>query len=375
MKIVLTGGGTGGHFYPLIAVAEEINKIIDRDKILEAKIYYFSDSPYDKNALFENGITYEQISAGKMRIYFSPDNFFDLFKTAIGFFQALIKLWRIYPDIVFSKGGYSSFPVVFAARILRVPVFIHESDSYPGRVNKWAGKFAKRIAVAFEEGGTYFPKDKTAVTGLPIRNEILAPAKDGMFEFLKISENLPLIVVLGGSQGSSIINDAILEALPNLIGKYQIIHQVGLKNLAEAESRRDLILGDNPNKGNYRPYGFLNTVTQKMCAGAATLIISRAGSTIFEIASWGVPSIIIPITKSKGNHQMKNAYNYARSGGCVVMEEANLTPTVLAGEIDVLINDKTKLEKMRTSADTFAKRDAGAKIAQEIVDIALSHEE
>jgi UDP-N-acetylglucosamine--N-acetylmuramyl-(pentapeptide) pyrophosphoryl-undecaprenol N-acetylglucosamine transferase len=232
MKIVFTGGGTGGHFYPIIAIAEEVNAIIDEQKILQAKLYYFSDTPYDKTALFDNGITYKKISAGKNRVYFSPLNFLDYFKAGFGIIQAIFSLYSIFPDVVVGKGGYASFPTLVAARLLKIPILIHESDSFPGRVNQWAGKFAKRIAVAFEEGGTYFPKDKTAVTGLPIRSEILAPAKDGMFEFLKINESMPLIVVLGGSQGSSIINDAILEALPNLIDKYQIIHQVGLKNLS-----------------------------------------------------------------------------------------------------------------------------------------------
>jgi UDP-N-acetylglucosamine--N-acetylmuramyl-(pentapeptide) pyrophosphoryl-undecaprenol N-acetylglucosamine transferase len=155
MKIVFTGGGTGGHFYPIIAIAEKVNQIIDRDKIVQAKLYYFSDDPYDKAALFDNGITFKQIPAGKMRVYFSVQNFFDMFKTFTGVVKAVFALFAIFPDVVVGKGGYSSFPTLLAARILGIPVVIHESDSYPGRVNVWAGKFARRVAVSFQEAAQY----------------------------------------------------------------------------------------------------------------------------------------------------------------------------------------------------------------------------
>src|SRR3990167_871131 len=171
MKIVFTGGGTGGHFYPIIAVAQRINQIIDHENILGAKLYYVSDSPYDKEMLFENGLLYEQINTGNMRTYFSLKNFSDIFKTFFGVINAIFKMFSIYPDVVFGKGGYASFPTILAARILRIPVLIHESDSVPGRVNKWAGRFAKRVAVSFKEAVNYFPKNKVAWTGHPIRTE------------------------------------------------------------------------------------------------------------------------------------------------------------------------------------------------------------
>ena len=127
MKIVFTGGGSGGHFYPIIAVAERVNQIVDRENILRVKLYYISDSPYDKEMLFENGLSYEEVNTGKMRTYFSIQNFFDIFKTFFGVINAIFKLFSIYPDVVFGKGGYASFPTIFAARILGIPVVIHES--------------------------------------------------------------------------------------------------------------------------------------------------------------------------------------------------------------------------------------------------------
>ena len=143
MKIVFTGGGTGGHFYPIIAVAERVNQIIDDESIIGAKLYYLSDNPYDKEALFENSLTYQEINAGKMRTYFSLRNFL-IYLKLFGMISALFKVFLIYPDVVFGKGGYASFPTLLAAKILHIPVLIHESDSAPGRVNKWAGKFAKK---------------------------------------------------------------------------------------------------------------------------------------------------------------------------------------------------------------------------------------
>ncbi len=374
MKILLAGGGTGGHFYPLIAVAEEITKIVDQEHILDAKLYYLADSPYDPPALAEHGIEFREISAGKLRTYFSVKNIIDVFKTFFGIFGALWEVYKIYPDVVLSKGGYMSFPVLLAARILRIPIVIHESDSVPGRVNLWAAKFAKSIAVSFEEAGQYFPKEKTAWVGQPIRHELENTLKEGVFEYLKLNPVVPIILILGGSQGAEIINNAILDILPALLEKYQVIHQVGRRNLEEVQIRTKVILKDNPNINHYQIFPFLNKLALKMSAGAASLIISRAGSQIFEIASWGVPSIIIPITNSQGDHQRKNAFNYARSGGSLVIEESNLTSHVLLAEIDKLMSDQKKMMIMATKAKAFAKPDAAAKIAREVINIALSHE-
>src|SRR3989344_1979538 len=254
MKIVFTGGGTGGHFYPIIAVVQKVNKIIDEEKILGAKLYFLSDGPYDKEALLENGLIFEKTTAGKMRTYFSVRNFFDIFKTLFGAIGATYKIFSIYPDVVFGKGGYGSFPAVFAAILLRIPLFIHESDSAPGRVNKWAGRFAKRVAVSFKSAADYFPKDAVAWTGQPIRGEIEHPAsKSEAFKYFKLEENLPVILVIGGSQGAELVNNTVLDALPRLLSNYQVIHQTGVKNFKSVSGRAEVVLTDNPNKGRYVP--------------------------------------------------------------------------------------------------------------------------
>ena len=379
MKIVFTGGGTGGHFYPIIAVAEKVNQIADQENILEPKLYYISDSPYDPEVLFENGILFEEVYAGKMRVNPSVKgrilNFLDIFKVGFGTLNAVYKLFSIYPDVVFGKGGYASFPTLMAARILGIPVIIHESDSAPGRVNQWAGKFAKRIAVSFKDAGEFFPIKKVAWTGQPIRSTIERPAlRNDALEYFKFESNLPVLFIIGGSQGAELINNTVLDALPRLLKDYQIVHQTGVNNYKAVKGRSDVVLFNSEYKSRYISIPFLNPLAMKMAAGVASLVISRASSTLFEIASWGVPSIMIPITYSNADHQKLNAFGYARAGCCNVIEEMNMTANILSSEIDRMLGDKAGYNEMVQNTKNFAKPNAASTIAREIVDIALSHE-
>jgi len=373
MKIVFTGGGTGGHFYPLIAVAQEINKIIDNEKIAHVQLYYFSDAPYDKEALFENRIHYVEIPAGKLRIYFSLKNITDMIKTAYGAVIGFWKLFQVFPDVVFAKGAYASFPTLLAARILGIPVIIHESDSAPGRVTKWAGKFAQHIAISYRESADYFPAERVAHTGQPVRPELEHPIRDGAYEFLQLEQGVPVVFIVGGSLGAQIINEAVLDALPELVKKYQIIHQTGKQNFDDVSERAKMILEGNEYVLRYKPFPFLNPLSIRMAAGSASVIVTRAGSMLFEIASWTVPAVVIPITTTNHDHQRKNAYNYARSGAGIVIEEKNLTPHIMVNEIDRIVSDRNLHHQMSESAKQFYRPDAAKKIARKVVDIGLSH--
>lgn len=378
MKILMTGGGSGGHFYPLIAVAEEIRNICLAEKILAPELYFMSTDPYNPKVLFDNEITFIPCMAGKRRV--SPGgassilNLIDLFKMGFGVLSAIVKLYSLFPDVVFAKGGYTSFPALMAARILGIPVIIHESDSVPGRVNAWAGKFAQRIALSYKEAIEYFPKEKTAYTGNPVRKEIRQPLSTGAFEYLNLELDVPVILILGGSQGAQIINDAILSALPNLVDRYQIIHQTGRGNFKEVSTTANVILEGNQHISRYHPFDYLNNLAMRMSAGVASLVISRGGSTIFEIALWGTPSILIPITSSNGDHQRKNSYNYARDGGAVIIEEANLSPEIIINELVRILDNPATQEKMRQGAKKFAREDSSTLIAKEVLKIALKHE-
>jgi len=374
MKIVFTGGGSGGHFYPIIAIADQIIDLTEKNKLVGAELYYMAPNPYDEQALSKDEIIYKRIPAGKMRRYFSIGNFFDLFVTATGILKAMWSIYSIFPDVVVGKGGYGSFPVLFAAKFFGIPVIIHESDSKPGKVNQWAGKFAKKIAISYPEAAQYFPKEKVALTGNPLRKEITKSIEHGARQFLEMELDTPVILILGGSQGAKRINETIVDALPKLLEKYQIIHQVGSKNIDDIKNMISVVLENHPNKSRYRPFGYLNEEALRMSAGAADLVISRAGSTIFEIAAWGKPSIVIPIPEEISHDQHKNAFTYARSGAAEVLEEINLSPNLLLAEIDKILNNPEKKEHMQKAAKGFARLDAAEKIALEIVNIALQHE-
>ncbi len=376
MKIILTGGGSGGHFYPLIAITESIRDVVKERNLLQAKIYYLAPTPYNAGILFDNEIEFQTVHAGKVRRYFSIQNLIDLIVSAYGFVEAFFKVFAIFPDVVVSKGGFMSLPVVFAAHILRIPIVIHENDSVPGRANLKAGKYATKIALSYPEAAELFgkDKDKTAWTGNPLRKEILTPVTEGAREYLNLESGIPTVAILGGSLGAKRINDTLLDSLPELLPQYQIIHQTGKLNFKEVQSTASVILEKNQFKERYHAYDYLNALAQRMVAGVADIIISRGGSTIFEIAAWGIPSIIIPISDSNGDHQRKNSYNYQRSGACVVIDENNMTPEILETAIKDILESKDKIEKMKAGARAFAKTDAAYKIAEAVVDIALSHE-
>lgn len=376
MKILFTGGGSGGHFYPIIAIAEAMHDLVREQKILEPELYYAAPTPYDRDALFANGITFMPAAAGKLRNYTSILNFFDLFKTAWGIVRSLIRMFFLYPDVVLGSGGYASFPTLVAARIFRIPVIIYATDAVPSRVNVWAGKFAVKVAIAFPEAETFFPKDKVAFTGSPIRKAALLPSHEGAWEFLHLNPDIPVILVVGGSQGSQTLNETLLGALPILLLKYQIIHQTGEANIKEVEGRARVAVNSDPKLlERYKPFGYLSDVALRMSSGAAKLVVARGGaSTIFEIAVWGLPSIIVPIPEPLSHDQTKNAFSYARSGGAVVVEQNNFTPGLLAAEVDRIFEHPDIYKTMSAGANSFGRTDAARTIAQALLDISLTHE-
>lgn len=378
MKILFSGGGTGGHFYPIIAITEAIRDKIKEKKIISPELFFMSPSKYNPRALFDNDIEFVKISTGKIRRYFSILNFLDFFMIIWGMISATIKMYRIYPDVVFGKGGYASFPAMFAAKLLKIPVVIHESDTSPGRVNSWAAKFARKIAVSYPEAIERFDnktdKSKIAFTGNPIRKDVREPLSNGAKEFLNLEDGTPVILVLGGSQGSQKINDIMIDALKELLSRYQIIHQTGKKNFPMVKETMGIVLKDDENSYRYHPFEYLNDLALRMSAGTASVVVSRAGSAIFEIASWGTPSIIIPLRKEVSHDQTNNAFSYAKSGACVVIEEENLSAHILISEIDRIINNQSIQDRMKQSAKEWSHGNAAEKIANVLLEIGLEHE-
>jgi len=369
MKIGFVGGGTGGHFYPLMAVANELTQYTN-----QPELYYFGPAPYDEAALAQYNITYIYCPAGKLRRYFSIQNFVDIFRNFFGIFIGTLRLFIIYPDVIFSKGGFTSVPILLAARFLRIPVVIHESDAVPGRANKVALKQARYIGIAYDDVAQFFPTEKTALVGIPLRPEILNIPEDP-FTTLGIPSDKPLILVTGGSSGAERLNDAILLTLSKLLPHYRIFHQTGSNNAEEMRLTVKSLLKDSPDlQQNYYLEGKVDAATFANLLAAATVVITRAGSTtLFEIAHYGKPSIVIPIPEDISRDQRSNAYAYARTGAAVVIEEGNLTSNLLAEEINTIIIDQGKRTAMSAAAKEIAFPDAAQKIAAILLSIGHEH--
>lgn len=378
MKIVFTGGGTGGHFYPIIAVAEALNDLVRERRLVAPQLYFLAPEPLDEKALFENGIAYLKIPAGKIRRYASLQNFIGSFTTLFGTFSALMFLFRLYPDVVVSKGGYGSVPTVLAAWLLRIPIIIHESDAKPGRANLFAARFAQKIAISFEGAAAYFPKKvqtRIARTGIPIRKALTRVEPEGARQYLGLEAGVPTILILGGSQGSLKINESVLSSLPNLVSFANIIHQTGQAHFKSVEAISQVVLAKEAHASRYHPFGYLSEISLQRAAGIADVVVSRAGAgTIAEIGLWKKPAILIPIPESISHDQRSNAYAYARTGAAVVLEEDNLTPHILASEIQRIASDQGLKERMSASASGFTDPDAARILATAVLSIALAHE-
>lgn len=378
MTIAFTGGGTGGHFYPIIAIAEALADLVRKEQLLAPKLYYLAPTVFDEKALFENGITYIYTPAGKMRRYRSIRNFTDLFITFAGTISALFTLFRIYPDVVMSKGGYGSVSTTLAARILGIPVIIHESDAKPGRANLLASKWAVRIAVSFEGAAKYFPekvRDRIARTGIPIRKALMRMETEGARQYLGLDASVPTVLILGGSQGAVNINENVLLALPDLVSFANIIHQTGPANFKSVQALATVALTKNRHADRYHPVDYLNEMSLQRSSAVADIVVSRAGAnSIAEICLWKKPAILVPIPESISHDQRSNAYAYARTGAAIVLEQENLTPHLLVSEIKRITSDPELAKRMVAGAGGFTDTDAARIIGNEILSIALKHE-
>ncbi len=378
MTIVFTGGGTGGHFYPIIAIAEALDDLVHEERLIAPALYYLAPNSFDEKALFENGITYVHIPAGKVRRYASLRNFTDSFFTLAGMLSALVTLFRLYPDVVVSKGGYGSVPTVLAARLLGIPIIIHESDAKPGRANLLAARFALKIAISFEGAAKYFPEsvqNRIARTGIPIRKALMRVEPEGARQYLGLEKNVPTILILGGSQGAMKINETVLSSLPALVSLANVIHQTGQAHFKNVEAVAPVALAQSPHASRYHPINYLSEISLQRSAGVADIVVSRAGAnSIAEIALWKKPAILIPIPETISHDQRSNAYAYAETGAAIVLDEENLTPNLLVSEVRRIVNDPELGKRMGLKAAGFTDPDAARILAREVLTIALSHE-
>lgn len=372
MKILFTGGGTGGHVVPIIAIAREIRGAIKSDQKLDL-FYIGPKDEISENLFFIEKIKFKQILSGKIRRYLKPkallQNIVDiLIKIPIGIIQSFFYIFFLSPDVIISKGGYGSIPPTIAARILQVPIFLHESDVVPGLANKTIGKFAIEIFTSFLKTESFTP-EKMIFVGNPIRKELLNIPEDHEIEkTLGFKKTKPIVLILGGSQGSQRINELVLTVAPNLLSKYEVIHQCGIKNFESTKKETDFLIPEEL-KANYHLYSFMSEEEIRTAFYASDLIVSRAGSTtIFEISAIGKPSILIPLPESAQDHQVKNAYAYSEKGAGVVIEEENLTPNLFSKKIETLINNEAESRNMSIRAKEFSKPRSAKIIAEYILE-------
>ena len=374
MRILLTGGGTGGHLFPLIAVARKLKKIskdAQSEFAEELEFVFVGPDGFSKDAFQKEGIEAKVIFAAKMRRYFSFASILDFVTFPLGLLQAYIHVFFFMPDVIFAKGGYGSAPVAFWGILFRIPLVIHESDAVPGLANRILGKFAKKVLVSFDATSRFSANHKTIVVGNPIREELFLRAPQNAREILYIRSRKPIVFVLGGSQGSTRINNMMLLAISDFVKRYEIIHQCGEKNYETMHKAAVLEIKDREARALYHLYGTLSEKEMASAYAVCDIVVSRAGSgAVFEIAAAGKPSILIPYFPAAAAHQKTNADIYATSGAAVVLEGENLIPHLLIGEVDEILGNPERLQSMSEAARRFARPDAARRVAEELLKFA-----
>ncbi len=339
-KILLTGGGTAGHVTPNIALFPHL-KELGYDIL-----YVGSYDGIEKKLIEEQGIAYKGISSGKLRRYFSLKNFTDPFRVLKGFSEAKKIIATYKPDIVFSKGGFVSVPVVFAADKYKIPTIIHESDITPGLANKLSIPKATKVCHNFPETASYLPDEKAVLSGCPIREELLSGDAIAGLNHCGFTADKPVIMVIGGSLGALAVNNMVRKALPELLKKYQIVHLCGKGKLDESFK----------NTKGYIQFEYVEKELKDLFA-MTDMVISRAGANaICELQALKKPNILIPLPSSSSRgDQLLNAKSFEKQGFSVVLEEENLTSDILVNEINKLYeNRNTYIENMENATQTNA---------------------
>ena len=341
-KIVLTGGGTAGHVTPNIA-------LIPRLRELGYEIYYIgSYEGIEKKLIADFDIPYYGIATGKFRRYFDPKNFSDPFRVMKGYMEARKYLKQIAPDIVFSKGGFVSVPVVRAAASLEIPCIIHESDMTPGLANKLCIPVAEKICCNFPETIPMRPEGRAVLTGSPIREELAKGNKIAAYDLCKFTSNKPVVMVIGGSLGAEAINKAVREALPKLLEDFQVVHICG----------KDKVDNLMLNIKGYKQFEYVKTELKDIFA-MADLVISRAGAnSICELLALKKPNLLIPLSahSSRGD-QILNAKSFESQGFSLVIDEDYLTENLLVEKVhELYFTRQTYVEAMGRSSQLSSIR-------------------
>jgi len=361
-KIILTGGGTAGHVTPNLALLP----------LLQAQgfeVHYIgSKDGLEKELVAATGIPYHGISAGKLRRYMDLKNITDFFRVIKGFGNAVSLIRRLKPDIVFSKGGFVTVPVLAAARMLRVKCVSHESDLTPGLANRISQPFTHKVCVSFPETLAHLPERKTVLTGSPIRRELLNGDKQAGLKICEWSDGgKPVILVTGGSQGAAAINRAIREVLPQLLTQFRVVHLCGKGNLLNSSSSPDSSGLPKEALPGYVEFEYVQEGLADLYA-LADIVVSRAGAnTLFELLAMKKPNLLIPLSlESSRGDQILNAESFVMQGFSKLLPEGKITSERLVKEINLLYNDR---EIYTTNMTAHNQGDGTAQVMAVIMDV------
>ena len=338
-RIILTGGGTAGHVTPNLALLPELQR---RGYSVQ---YIGSKTGIEKDLITQAGVPYHGISSGKLRRYFSLQNFTDPFRVLAGFSQAKQILKREKPDVIFSKGGFVAVPVVLAAKSLKIPTIIHESDMTPGLANKLCIPSARKVCCNFPETLNYLPAEKAVLTGSPIRRELMSGDRLTGLNFTGLSSGKPILLIIGGSMVSVKVNTAVRNILPRLLETFQVIHLCGKGNL-----------DDSLRLPGYVQYEYIGAELKDLFA-LADVVVSRAGANaICELLALHKPALLIPLSAaaSRGD-QILNAKSFAKQGFSSVLEEEEITDDILLERIhEVYAHRSDYIKAMENSKQSDA---------------------
>lgn len=345
-KIVLTGGGTAGHVTPNIALIPAL-----REAGYEIE-YVGSYNGIEKKLIEDLGIPYTGIATGKLRRYFDPKNFTDPFRVIKGFFQAKKYLKTYKPDIIFSKGGFVSVPVVRAAAKLKIPCIIHESDTTPGLANKLCIPVATKICCNFPETLQSLPSDKAILTGSPIRGELLNGNAAAGRELCGFDDAKPVLMVIGGSLGAAAVNQAVRDALPKLFPNFQVVHLCG-------KDKMDNLMLTIP---GYKQFEYITDELGDLFA-MADVVLSRAGANaICELLALQKPNILVPLpSQSSRGDQLLNAQSFADQGFSILVDQDDLTTRKLVESVTEAYENRESFKKKMAES---TQRDAIATITK-----------
>jgi UDP-N-acetylglucosamine--N-acetylmuramyl-(pentapeptide) pyrophosphoryl-undecaprenol N-acetylglucosamine transferase len=359
MKIVLTGGGTGGHIYPAISVAQALRELEPGIELL----FVGSSHGPEGELVAKAGIPFRAVPSSSLTKSTSFRNGASLLKLIAGVFRARGILKGFAPDVVIGTGGYTTAAVLLAARCLRKKIVIHEQNAVPGRTNLWLARISDKVCVSVESSAAFFVKEKVVVTGMPVRGEFASlPAKSDARRLMGLDESLFTILVVGGSQGAKRLNELALGMWPEIDdGGVQVVHQAGERNIEELRAR--LAEGDFVFAGGrYRAEAYLD---MPVAVAAADLVICRSGaSTIAEVTAAGLPCILVPYPHAYANHQKRNAEHLADHGAAVMCEESHTTPAMLAILVKDFRANPDKLRAMASVSKSLGRVDAASEVAR-----------